>query len=166
MFLLQFAYISLIPSAVYCPPFNAFESFKYAFGYNGINLPVQQNFINLNYRVLGFHSNFISNVNIMLFPLPFCPVIYIVLKKLGNKSTNYITKPRLLKCGSNFLFEIPFTIILLNASNICTSFVVNIQAFNVSNIFSLAISIFAALLVLTSAILFVFFRNNFEEYKS
>ena len=97
MFVLQFAYMSLIPIGVYCPPFMNMNILKYSFGWNQIPFGFEESYINMNYSVLGFKSNVVSNVNFMLFIMLLCPLIYYFMTVLGNKSTHFRTKPRLLQ---------------------------------------------------------------------
>lgn len=43
---------------------------------------------------MGFSSNFISNVNLMILPLLLCPFLALILKAMNNKSDCYKKKPQ------------------------------------------------------------------------
>ena len=162
MFALQFAFISLIPIGVYCPPFTSLSVLRYSFGWNNIPFGLPQTYINVFYSTLGIQSNFASNVNCMMFPLALCPIIYLILTLLGRSNSNCHTKPRLLTYGKSFLFDVPLTILLVNAPNICSSFIVSAQAFGYSNTTSLTVGIVMVSLLLAGAILFIAFRSSFK----
>lgn len=164
MFALQFAYISFIPAGIECPPFLNFKYLKYSFGWNDIPFDVLQTTINYNYSEIGIKSNFISNVNAMMFIILICPLVYGILTILGRYATHYSTKPRLIAYGKTFLMDVPFTILLINIPNICVSFVVNLQAFGTSNIPSFCVSILMLFLLIAGFILFLIFKKSFREY--
>jgi hypothetical protein len=165
LFALQFAYMTMIPIGVYCPPFSSLSILKYSFGWNGIPFPLDQTYINVNYSALGIQSNILSNVNFMVFIMLLCPVFYGILTALGNRSIHYKAKPRLLTYGKTFVLDILFTIFLINIPNICTSIVVSLQSFWTSNMLSFIISILMALFLLVGGILWIVFKNSFREYK-
>jgi hypothetical protein len=77
------------------------------------------------------------------------------LTVLGNRSTGYRAKPRLLTYGKTFLLDIPFTIIFINIPNICVSLIINIENIGTSDILSLVMGIFSIFLVLTMAVIFI-----------
>lgn len=52
MFALQFAYMSLIPVGVYCPPFSSLNFIQYSVGWNGINFGVAQTPVSIKYVAL------------------------------------------------------------------------------------------------------------------
>lgn len=123
MILIQFAYYSLINIRVHCP-YVGLSMMKYVSGYNPLFSDSPQETISLRYSDLGIHSNFLSNVNLMVFILGACPVMFAILMIMAKRSDCYKKKPRYLKYGRAFVFEIPLTIILFNAFNIYTSLVV------------------------------------------
>ena len=162
MFTIQFAYFSLAPVVVNCPPFSSFGTLRYSLGWNTLPFQLYQTSISSNYSALGIQSNFVSNVNFMVLPLVVCPLVYLLLAAAGKHSTHYRTKPRLLIYGKAFLLDIPFTILLINAPNISASFVVNFQAFDSYNSFANAVSIVTVLLLLVLSCLFFYFRGSFR----
>lgn len=166
MFLLQFTYSSFLPVGIYCPPFTSLSILKYSFGWNGLPISVDQKPISIFYKALGFKSNFVSNVNLMVLPLVLCPILYCILTKLGKLNNNYRTKPRLLTYGKTFLLDVPLTLLFVNTPNICISFVVSIQTFGTSNILSLIVSTAMISLVGIFGIVFIVFRSHFREYKN
>ena len=121
-------------------------------------------YVKSNYSVLGISSNFLSNVNLMLVILLACPLLAGILMFAGHNSNSYRNKPRLLKYGKSFLFEVPFTVLLFNSFNIYTSMVVEIQSFGESNTIPLIISIVSSLLLPGMAILFILVRSRFCEF--
>jgi hypothetical protein len=97
----------------------------------------------------------------MVYIIILCPIIYTILTFFGNKSNSYKTKPRLLKYGNAFIFEIPLTLLLFNSFNVCTSFIIEISYFGISDLsgFIASLSIFGFLPIY--GILFFFFRRHF-----
>ena len=162
MFAFQFAYLSSMPVGVFCPPFTSLGVWRYSFGWNGLLFQLSQTPIDSNYSALGIKSSFLSNINFMMLFLVVCPIISAIMSIAGKHSTHYKTKPKLLGYGKSFLLDIPFTILLFNAPNISSSFVVNIQAFGVSDVLSAAVGITMLGLLLAGAILLYFFRDSFR----
>lgn len=129
MFLIQFAYYSLIIIGVYCP-YVGLANMKYVSGYNPLFSDIQQQTTKYNLSDLGIRSNFLSNVNVMIFVLGVCPVLFGVLTLLGNKSECYKMKPRYLKYGKAFICEVPLTILIFSSFNVYTSLIVQIQYYD------------------------------------
>lgn len=102
IFLIQFAYCSMMPIGLDCP-YESLSSMKYVNGFNPLFKSLKQAAIPLSYQDMGFESNFISNVNLMLVFLVLCPFLYLILTYYGNKSDCYKKRPRLLKYGKSFV---------------------------------------------------------------
>ena len=98
----------------------------------------------------------------MMLLLAACPIISAIMMTAGKHSTHYKTKPRLLGYGKSFLLDIPFTVLLINAPNISSSFVVNTQALGVSDALSAAVGITMLGLLLAGAMLLCFCRDSFR----
>lgn len=165
MYTIQLSYYSLISINAFCPPFDGLAGLKYSRGFNPFFQDLQQAYIASNYVSLDIRSNFLSNVNLMLLPLYLLPLCYFPLKYIGDISQNYIAKPRCSKYSKSFLCEVPLTILLFNSFNICTSFVVGIQAFKWSNFSSLFVSMIMFSLLPIAAGLFFKFRKHFSEFR-
>lgn len=168
MYIIQLGYYSLIPINIFCSPFDGLRGLKYSSGATtdiGNILNLEQAPIPSNYSSMGILSNFISNVNVVMVILVIVPLFYFPLKYIGNRSTHYRTKPRCLKYGKSLLCEVPLTILLFSSFSICTSFIVNIQAFGSSNFGSFAVSIVCLLLLPGAAVIFLVFKNHFSEFR-
>ena len=103
-----------------------------------------------------------SNVNILIVLFLLMPFFSMPLLIIGNKSTHYKIKPRCLKYGKSFLFDIPFTILLFSSFCICTSFIVNIQYFGLDNTISFAVSLICLMILPIFTIIFIKFREKFN----
>jgi hypothetical protein len=83
------------------------------------------------------------------------------MKALGNYSNHYKIKPRLLTYSKTFIFDVLFTILLVNTPNIFLSSVVSFQFYKTSNIYSFAISLFLIFLVFVGIIFWFIFQTSF-----
>lgn len=162
MFTLQFAYLSFIPTNIYCQPFAALGVLKYSFGWNDLPLGVSDIPISSYYSSLGFQSNFLSNFNFMLILSLLLPLLSPLFLVLGKNSEGYRAKPRLIAMGKSLLLDIPFTVILFNAPNIVSSFVISLQAYGTVNLGSFIASCISLILVLIAPICFCIFQNSFR----
>ena len=165
MSVIQLGYYSLIPINVFCLPFSSLSALRLSSGFNPLFQSLQQTPISMNYDSLDIRSNFLTNVNLMLLPLFVLPFCYFPLKYIGGRSQDCKTRPRCLKYSKAFLCEVPLTILLFNSFNICTSFVVSIQAFGWSNLPSLFTSFITVSLFPIAAGLLFKFRGHFSEFK-
>jgi hypothetical protein len=67
-------------------PYDGLASIKYVSGYNPLFSDLKQTPLHHSLGSLDIKSNFISNVNLMVYILILCPVIYLILTYFGNKS--------------------------------------------------------------------------------
>ena len=102
MFSIQFAFYSMIIIGINCP-YSGLATIQYVSGYNHFFSSLTQFQVSYVLNSLGIQSNFISNVNLMVYILAICPIGYLILTCLGNRSQSYKPKPRLLKYGKSFL---------------------------------------------------------------
>ena len=135
MFLIQFGYYSLIIIGLDCP-YVGLGIMKYVSGYNPLFADMPQKTVPFNLKDLHIYSNFISNVNVMMFILLICPIFFGILMIMGKRSDCYKNKPRYFKYGMSFILEIPLTILLFNSFNIYTSLVVQINYYESEYIIS------------------------------
>ena len=132
MFLVQFVCLSLIQIGVYCQPFKSLGFLRYSFGYNDFPIELPQKTINMYYSDLGIQSNFISNLNFMLFPLLLmCLILFLILRLASSFTNHYRHNPCLKIYGRSFLNQIALTVVIFNIPNICSSFVINYQSFGI-----------------------------------
>ena len=114
---------------------------------------------------MGYQSNFISNVNLMVMLLAVCLVLYLVLTFFGNRSDCYITKPKLLKYGKAFIYDVPLTILLFSSFNIYSSLVIEIKYLGTKDPISLPVAIVVSLLLPAYATVLALRRNKFSEFR-
>lgn len=131
MFVLQFAFISLIPIGTYCPPFTSLSYMRYSFGWNDLNLGVSQKPISLYYSSLEIQSNFLSNFNAMFIPFPIFITLYLALICIGRRTQNSKAKLWIQKHGKTLVLDVPLAFLFVNIPNICVSFVVGFQTLGI-----------------------------------
>lgn len=163
MFSIQFVFYSMIIIGTNCP-YEGLASIQFISGYNPLFSHLRQHSVPYKIATLDIKSNFLSNLNLMIFILLLCPIMYLILTYCGYKSDCYKRKPRLLKYGKSFIFEIPLTIILFSSFNIYTSLSVQIQYF-VSASYETVIAVAFGLIIPAIAMGFYFIGKHFCEYR-
>lgn len=164
MFLIQFAFYSMINIQLNCP-YLGLGKMKYVSGYNPLFSSLNQQNIPFRMKDLGIQSNFLSNVNVMMFIIVICPVVFAILMYMGKKSDCYKKKPRYIKYGKAFLFETPLTILLFNSYNIYTSLAIQIKYYSSENIVSLAVGVIMGLMLPVYGFIYYFLKSHFSEFR-
>ena len=137
---------------------------KYVSGWNPLFSSLTQTTIPKNYSTLSIQSNFMSNLNLMLFPLLIFPIVSLFLYIVYKKSNHYRKKPLFLILSLSFLLEFPLAIILFNTFNIYSSLVVDLQYLNTQDIPSLIVSILSATLLPITITLMNVYQKHFTEF--
>lgn len=108
------------------PTIKGLAKMKYVSGVNfkSPNLPEVE--LPSNYSNLNIHSNFFSNVNIMLIFIPISLIVSGFLFTLSLYNKSYKHKPRLRKYAFACLLEWPLTLFLFSFYNIYSSLVIDI----------------------------------------
>lgn len=129
IYLIQLAYYSLIPINIYDSTYLiGFTGMRYVSGWNPFFSNLSFSSLIRNFSGLKFKSNFFSNVNLMIFPLPIIILLSAIVMILAKKNNHYKAKPRLKRYGRAFLLELPLAILLFNSFNIYISMVIQIQS--------------------------------------
>ena len=113
---------------------------------------------------LGFKSNFLSNVNLMILFLLVPPLVWGILTLVGRNNQSYKTRPRLLRQAKIFLCEMSFSILMFNSFNIYISTIINFQEWGTNNILSLFVSMVLVLLVPAIGVLYAVYKKHFVEF--
>ena len=161
IFLIQFAYYSMISIGLNCP-YVGVKEMKYIRGYNPLFQGMDTRKISFELRDLGISSAFLANVNCMVMVLGVCPVMFAVLMTLGKRSECYKKKPRYIRYGKAFAFEVPLTVILFNSFNVYNSLVVEWEYYDGEGLVSLAVGVLCGLMLPAYALIYFFFPKQFS----
>ena len=164
IFLIQFAYYSMISIGLNCP-YVGVKEMKYVRGYNPLFQGMDTRKISFELRDLGISSAFLANVNCMVMVLGVCPVMFAVLMWLGRRSECYRKKPRYIRYGKAFAFEVPLTVMLFNSFNVYNSLVVEWEYYDGEGLVSLAVAVVCGLMLPAYALIYFFFPKHFSEYR-
>ena len=165
IFLAQVTFFSMISLDMYCIPLNAFSFMQNVGGYNPLFSDFSSPVTPTTYKIFGVSLNFNSNLNLMIYPLLLCPLIFLVLYIAGMRSQSYKHKPRFLKAAKSFLCEVPLTILLFNSCRAQVAFTAHLQWLGTTDFPSLLSSMGTEILYVLAFVLFPLFRTSFGEFQ-
>lgn len=164
MSLIQLAFYSQIPLNTINQVFLGLSRMQYVSGYNMKFPALKEASLSFTLKTMGFSSNFMSNINIMLFPLVVCPAMFGILLLGSKMSKSYKHKPRMRQYAIASLCEWLFTSIVFIAYSIYTSLMIDFKNLGKEDPLAIFISVIIGLLPITLCVVYCFLKHHYNEF--